>query len=144
MLPSDNWLIPTKAWSPSNSSHCAEQKHETCAGENRANLIARIDLWGKPSKQSSIAGGGQHLMCIPRDLPYFNSVGGWLRHWTEEERNAIFQNYFDASPAGCPVCTQWLSFPMQYTSEIVTLSARCENCENCAVLFFGILIGLPA
>ena len=75
---------------------------------------------------------------------YVRPVGGWVRYWTVPERNEIFERYFDASPVSCPVCAQSLGFRMNHTRDVVTLSVRCENCGNTAVLFFSGLIGLPA
>ena len=65
------------------------------------------------------------------------------RYWAEEERNDLFQNYFDCLRVKCPVCSQEVCFRMNYTREVVALSVHCDGCSNTAVLLFGELVGLP-
>ncbi|HZR15761.1 MAG TPA: hypothetical protein VFE51_00415 [Verrucomicrobiae bacterium] len=71
-------------------------------------------------------------------------MGGWVKYWTEQERNDLLKHYFDGSLAQCPLCSIPLAFRMNHTSEVVALSVRCENCRNMAVLLFSGLVGLPA
>ena len=50
------------------------------------------------------------------------------REWTEQDKCALFQKYFDDQPATCPVCSSQVQIIMDQIGDTVALLMHCDGC----------------
>jgi len=55
-----------------------------------------------------------------------------LRPWNQTELQTLFGEFFSPSPTACPVCGAEVAMSLVHLGREVTVSLRCEGCNNAA------------